>query len=162
MGARAEALARRVEQGAMELHAAVQACSEADWETICPNERRSVGTLVHHVAVAYPAEMQLVRVLAAGQPIADITWDSADRMNAQHAAEHANPDKGETLTLLRTNSAAAAAAIRALTDELLDRAATVSLHDDAPLTTQYFIEQHPFSHAYSHLASIRTALRSPV
>jgi hypothetical protein len=45
-----------------------------------------------------------------------------------------------------------------LTDGELDRAAPVSLHWDAPLTTQYFIEGHPLGHAYQHLASIRAAV----
>jgi hypothetical protein len=60
--------------------------------------------------------------------------------------------------LLATNSAAAAAAIRALGDDELDRAAPVSLNDDAPLTCQFFLEDHAMRHSYHHLAVIRTAL----
>jgi hypothetical protein len=49
-------------------------------------------------------------------------------------------------------------AVRELSDAELGRAATVSLHWDAPLITQYFIEDHPLSHAYHHLVGIRAAV----
>jgi BarA-like signal transduction histidine kinase len=62
------------------------------------------------------------------------------------------------LELLERNSAAAAAAIRVLSDEQLDRAATVSLNADAPLTCQFFLEDHAVRHSYHHLAKIRAAL----
>ncbi|HEX7940612.1 MAG TPA: hypothetical protein VF488_02340, partial [Gemmatimonadaceae bacterium] len=60
--------------------------------------------------------------------------------------------------LLRRNSTAAAAAIRALGDEELDLAAPVSLNADAPLTCQFMLEDHAVRHSYHHLAIIRRAL----
>src|SRR5919206_98759 len=63
------------------------------------------------------------------------------------------------LDLLRRNSTAAAAAIRALSDEELDRAAPVSLNADAPLTCQFMLEDHAVRHSYHHLAGIRAALQ---
>ena len=50
--------------------------------------------------------------------------------------------KEAALDLLRSNSAAAAAAIRALSDEELDRAAPASLYADAPVTCQFMLEDH--------------------
>jgi hypothetical protein len=55
--------------------------------------------------------------------------------------------------------AAAAAAIRALSDEELDRAAPVSLYSDAPLTCQFVLEDHAVRHSYHHVAGIRAALK---
>jgi hypothetical protein len=60
--------------------------------------------------------------------------------------------------LLATNSAAAAAAVRALSDDKLDRAAPVSLNSGAPLTCQFILEDHAVRHSYHHLARIRAAL----
>jgi hypothetical protein len=34
----------------------------------------------------------------------------------------------------------------------------VSLNSDAPLTCQFFLEDHPVRHSYHHLAAIRRAL----
>jgi hypothetical protein len=80
------------------------------------------------------------------------------QINAEHARAQANVTKAETLLFLRTNSDAAAAAIRAMSDEELDRANTVSLNADAPLTAQFFIEDHALRHSWHHLAKIRAAI----
>ena len=79
-------------------------------------------------------------------------------MNADHARENDAVTKEATIDLLRRNSSAAAAAIRALSDEQLDEAALVSLYSDAPLTSQFVLEDHAVRHSYHHLARIRGAL----
>ena len=84
-----------------------------------------------------------------------VTWDDVHEMNAGHAKENDAVTKEAALDLLRRNSAAAAAAIRALSDEELDRAAPVSLNADAPLTCQFMLEDHAVRHSYHHLARIR-------
>jgi hypothetical protein len=155
---RAEALAERIAQSHRDLVAFVRTLSEADWRTYCPNEGRTVGVLVHHVASVLPVELDLVKVLASGQPMTGVTMEMVDQMNAQHAKEYANCGREETVDLLRRNSALVVSAIRELSDAELDQAAPVSLHSDAPLTAQYFIEDHPLSHAYHHLASIRAVI----
>ena len=52
----------------------------------------------------------------------------------------------------------AAAAVRAFTDDELDRAAPFSLSFGAPVTAQFVIEDHALRHSWHHLARIRTAL----
>jgi hypothetical protein len=79
-------------------------------------------------------------------------------MNADHAKEHDCATKEATLALLAKNSAAAAAQIRSLGDAELDRAATVSLNGNAPLTCQFMLEDHAVRHSYHHLARVRAAL----
>ena len=123
-----------------------------------PKDGRKIGVVVHHVASMYPIEIQLASLLAAGQPITGVTWDAVDTMNRDHAKENDGVTKEAALALLATNSAAAAAAIRAFTDEELDRAAPVSLNSDAPLTCQFMLEDHAVRHSYHHLARIRAAL----
>jgi hypothetical protein len=80
-------------------------------------------------------------------------------MNAGHAKEHDAVTKEAALDLLRRNSTAAAAAIRALGDEQLDRAAPISLNADAPLTCQFMLEDHAVRHSFHHLAAIKGALK---
>jgi hypothetical protein len=48
---------------------------------------------------------------------------------------------------------------RALSDEQLALAAPVSLYAGAPLTCQFFPEDHAVRHSYHHLARIRAALK---
>jgi hypothetical protein len=158
MGNRANALADRIEQGAAALAAYAEQLSETQWRKVVPPDGRTVGVLVHHVASVYPLEIQLASTLAGGQPIKGVTWAAVAEMNAGHAREHASVSKAEALALLRTNSQAAAAAVRALSDEALDQAAPVSLNADAPLTAQFLIEDHALRHSFHHLAKIRAAL----
>jgi hypothetical protein len=114
--------------------------------------------VVHHVASVYPVEIKLASLLAAGQAITSVTWDAINTMNRDHAKENDGVTKQQTLALLAENSGAAAKAIRAFSDEELDRAAPVSLNSDAPLTCQFMLEDHAVRHSYHHLARIRATL----
>ena len=134
------------------------ALTDAEWQTRLPKDGRKIGVVVHHVASMYPLEIQLAQTLAGGKPVTGVTWDDVHEMNAGHAKEYDAVTKEAALDLLRRNSAAAAAAIRALSDEELDRAAPVSLYSDAPLTCQFMLEDHAVRHSYHHLARIRAAL----
>jgi hypothetical protein len=156
---RAHALAERLELGARALAAFAGTLTDAEWQTRVPKDGRKVGVMVHHVASMYPLEIQLAQTLAAGSPVAGVTWDDVHQLNAGHAKEHDAVTKKAALDLLQRNSAAAAAAIRKLSDEELDRAALVSLNSDAPLTCQFMLEDHAVRHSYHHLARIRGALK---
>jgi hypothetical protein len=155
---RSEALAHRLENGAGALAAFAATLSDSEWQKRVAGDGRKIGVVVHHVASMYPIEIQLAGLLAAGQPVAGVTWDAVATINRDHAIEHDTVGKEAALALLKTNSAAAAAAIRAFTGQELDRAASVSLNSDAPLTCQFFLEDHAVRHSYHHLARIKAAL----
>ncbi len=160
MSARAEELARRVERGAAELIAAVEGLSDAQWATNCLDEQRSVGVLVHHVGAAYPDEADIITALASEGGMPGLTGDAVDQANREEASSHTEVDKATAIALVRENVATAAAVVRGLTDEQLDRVAPTDLHWGAPLTVQFFVEHHPIAHPYIHLESIRAALGS--
>lgn len=153
-----EALATRLEAGAAALAAFAATLSDAEWNTRLPKDGRKVGVVVHHVASVYPIQIQLAQALAGGHAITGVTWDVVHTMNRDHAKEQDSTGKEATLALLAKNSAAAAAAIRALSDEELGHAAPVSLYSDAPLTCQFMLEDHAVRHSYHHLAGIKAAL----
>ena len=137
MNHRSEALAARLEAGAAALAAFASTLSETEWQMHLPKDGRKVGVVVHHVASMYRIEIHLATLLAAGQPVTDVTWDAVDTINRDHAKKNDGVTKEAALALLAANSAEAAAAIRAFTDEELDCAAPVSLNSDAPLTCQF-------------------------
>src|SRR5215207_388111 len=122
MSQRSNALADRLEQGARALATFASTLTDAEWQTRVPKDGRKVGVTVHHVATMYPIEIQLAQILAAGKPVVGVTPADVDRINAAHAEEYDAVTREEALELLRRNSAAAAAAIRALTDDELDQA----------------------------------------
>lgn len=156
---RATALAARLEEGARALGALTQTLTDTEWRTpMSASDRRTIGVIVHHVAWIYPIEIQLAQVLAGGNPVTDVTWEAVAGINAGHATEHDGVTKETALELLERNAAAAAAAIRVLTDAELAHAAPVSLYANAPLTCQFFLEDHAVRHSYHHLAKIRQAL----
>jgi hypothetical protein len=155
---RAGLLADRIEEGAARLAAYVERLSEAQWrQPISATDRRTVGVVVHHVAFVYPIEIEAARAIASGKAV-ETAWTAIAELNAKHAGANADVTKAAALEILARNSREAAAAVRAFTDEELDRAAPFGLSDGAPVTAQYVIEDHALRHAWHHLAKIREAV----
>ena len=158
MNTRANALADRLERGVSALSTFADQLTTAEWKTPVPKDGRSVGVVIHHVASVFPTEIHLAQVLADGKPVTGVTVADIHAMNAAHAKDHVDVTKEDALRLLLQNGAAAAAAIRAMGDEQLDLAAPASLYEDAPITTQFMLEDHAVRHSYHHLMLLRQAL----
>jgi hypothetical protein len=160
MGARAEALAARIEQGAQNLASYVEKLSDEQWKTPINAERdgRPVNVVVHHVASVYPIEVQLAQAVGSGKNMSEVTWDVVKNMNAGHFNDNASVSRADALALLKKNSSEAAAAVRQMTDEQLDTAAPFGLSFDAPVTAQFVIEDHAVRHSWHHLARIKETL----
>ncbi len=157
MSTRADALAERLLQGARALEAFARTLTIAEWNARIPGDGRKVGVIVHHVANMYPIEIEAALTIAAGRPLT-VTWAEIHAINAAHAQRHDSVSVDEALELLRRNSVDAAGAIREMDDAALDGAAPVALNADAPLTCQFFLEDHAVRHSYYHLARIRSAV----
>lgn len=155
---RANSLADRLIQGANLLADFSEQLSKDDWKKPVQGDGRSIGVVVHHVASVYPIEIELAQVIASGQPITEVSKEVIDTMNAEHAKENMHTDMQQTIELLRNNSKKAAKALREFSDAELDNAASISLYYDAPLTAQFFIEDHALRHSYHHLGKIKKSL----
>jgi len=161
---RAEMLADRIEEGAARLADFASRLTEKEWSTPVTEggkSGRSIGVIVNHVASVYPIEVDLARAIANGKSVIDVTWEVVSKLNAGHAAEHANVSKAETLALLKSNSQKAAEVVREFTDDELDRAAPFSLSFGAPVTAQFVLEDHAVRHSWHHLARIRKTVGNP-
>ena len=154
MGARAESLAKQFEAKAAEMTAVIKALSDADWKKTTAAEKWSVGVTAHHVAGGHEGILGLVKTLAAGRSVPNFTKTTLDEGNAKHAREHAGCTKAETLALHEKGAAAAAAAVRGLSDAELDREGTV-LTGMPVMTTQQAIENILINHVTDHMGSIR-------
>ena len=154
MGARAESLAKQFEAKAAEMTGAITKLSDADWKKVTSAEKWSVGVTAHHVAGGHEGILGIVKTIASGQSIPNFTMAMLDEMNAKHAREQAGCTKAETLALHEKGAAAAAAAVRALSDAELDRSGTV-LTGAPPMTTQQVVEGILISHITGHIGSIR-------
>ena len=161
MSRRSEALAKRIEEGADNLATFVETLSASEWYLpVSATDRRSIGIIVHHVASMYPIEIDLARAIASGKAVTDVTWGVVAQINAKHAVEQSKITRAPALELLWHSSREAAAAVRKFSDDELDQAAPLSLNDDAPLTTQFVIEDHAMRHSWHHLALISAAVSS--
>lgn len=158
MNSRAQSLANTLEQGAAALADFAATLNETEWQLRLPRDGRKVGVVVHHVANVYPLEVELAQKLAAGGALTDVTWDAVAAMNAGHARDFDAVTKEEAIGHLRRNAAAAAIAIRQMSDAELDKVAPNSLYGHAPLTTQFMLEDHAVRHSFHHLARIRAAV----
>jgi uncharacterized damage-inducible protein DinB len=154
MSARAESLAQQFEAKAAEMTGVLAKLSDADWKKTTSAEKWSVGVTAHHLAGGHEGILGIVKTIASGQSISNFTMAILDEMNAKHAREQSGCTKAETLALHEKGSAAAAAAVRALSDAELDRSGTV-LTGMPPLTTQQVIEGILIKHVTDHLGSIR-------
>ena len=158
MKSRSESLAGILETGASALVDLASGLTDAEWQTRIPKDGRKIGVVVHHVGNMYPLEIQLAQKLAAGGELTDVTWDAVHAINAAHAKDNDAVTKEDAIAFLRRNAAAAAAAIRAMSDEELDKVAPNSLYGGAPLSCQFMLEDHAVRHSFHHAAKIRAAL----
>jgi hypothetical protein len=158
---RGQALATRLEEATDILIARIEPCSEVQWSASTPNEDRSVGTMVHHIAVQAPIVAGW-GAQVGNREIPPVTMEMVHADNAAHAAAHASPDKAETLALLRRNTAIAANILRGLSDAQLEQTVPLPLLGGQPFSAQMIFEMvligHIQGYPHSHLPNIETAL----
>jgi hypothetical protein len=121
----------------------------------CPGaEKWTVAATAHHVASSYEAITRIIKTIASGQPLAHFTRDMLDEMNAQHARTFADCPKTETIALHRNGAAAAAAAVRGLSDTELAKTGAV-FSGMPPITAEDMVKSALLGHIDEHFGSIR-------
>jgi uncharacterized damage-inducible protein DinB len=156
MGQKSQALAEQFEQANRQMTATIERCSDAQWKTKTSGETWPVGVVAHHVAQSHEGISGLVHMIATGQQLPPMTMDMINQGNAEHAKKFANVTREETLALLKKNGAAAASAVRGLSDEQLDRSAPVL--GGSPMTAQQVIERILIGHVKEHHGSIQAVV----
>ena len=157
MGAKAEALAKQIEAKAAEATAVLEKLSEADWKKTTAGEKWTVGVTAHHLASAYEPVTHMVTTIASGQALPHFTRQMLDDMNARHAVESAGCTKAETIALQKKGAAAAAAAVRGLSDEQLARTGIVFAGTPA-MSSEQLVMGALISHVDEHVGSIRKTI----
>ncbi len=155
MPTRAETLADQFEAVNNDAITVIENCPEAKWKTATPGDERAVNTLANHIADGHQGIGGFVHAMANGQPLPSITPQQLDQLNAERAQREANVTKAEVVDALRQRGAAAASAVRGLSDEHLDRPGTFA---GSEWTTRQMIERVLIGHVQDHLNTIRAAL----
>jgi hypothetical protein len=158
---RAEQLADRFQQRCDAFAEYLATLSPEQWGAHCGNhptirvgdeeEGRRVGTVAHHVAVALPRQVGFLRAIISGGEIPR----PSNAFNAEHARANPDPDRTETISLLRLNSAEAAGLVRALSDEELARTGQTFAGE---VSASNAIERVLIGHVDWHEESIRATL----
>ena len=110
-----------------------------------------MGTVAHHVAVALPRQVRFLKAIIDGGEIPR----PSNAFNAEHAQANPDPDRTDTISLLRRNSAEVAALVRALSDEELARRAETFTGE---MSASDAIQRVLIGHVGWHEQSIRTTL----
>jgi uncharacterized damage-inducible protein DinB len=154
---RAADLAAKLESANATVIEAVEKMSEEDWKRVTSSEGWSVGVTARHIAISHVPIMGLVELVATGGEIPPITMDMFHAGNAQHAQEHANCTREEVLEILRRDGKAAADKLRGLSDEQLDRSASMAFAGGAQMSAVQIVEGILLGHPAQHMQSIKAA-----
>jgi len=154
MGAKGEALAKQIEAKTKEATAVLEKLSDADWKKVTEAEKWPVGVTAHHLAGGLEAVAGIISGIVAGHAPGNFTRGMLDQMNAQHAKEHANCSKAETVALLKKDAATATAVVRGLSDDQLAKSGIV-FTDAPPMTAEQLVQRALIMHIDEHFGSIR-------
>jgi len=157
MGAKGETFARQFEAKVEEATALLEKLSDDDWKKTTAAEQWTVAVTAHHIASSYEPATRIIKAIAAGQALPHFTRQMLDEMNAQHAKEFAGCTKPETIALHKEGAAAAAAAVRGLSDAELATTGTV-FTGMPPVSAEELVKLILLSHIDSHFGSIRKTI----
>jgi DinB superfamily len=152
MGAKGEAFAKQFEAKVEEATALLEKLSDTDWRKTTAAEKWTVAATAHHIASSYEPVAHIIKTIAAGQALPHFTRQMLDEMNAQHAKEFADCTKPETIALHK--KAAAAAAVRGLSDAELAKTGTV-FTGMPPVSAEDMVNGALLGHIDEHFGSIR-------
>jgi hypothetical protein len=155
MSAQAQAYADTLRRYCDDLIALAEGLTPEQWAQISPEEGWSLGTLVHHVALAMTTQIRWVHKISSGQQVS-LPMSAINEYNAKHATQVY--DQSETIDLLRANSAQLCDTIAPLTAEQLAASAPFAPSELAAITTEQLIRAVIIRHAQTHLASLRVTL----
>lgn len=164
MGHRAAELADQFETVHREVVEFCEALSSSDWETFVPNEERTVGVLMQHIAFGYTAEAALIDAIVRNQPLPQIYNDRAilNEVNARDAVDLLAGTKDDALKALDRHARRTARFLRQISDDDLAKAESIGLFGGARWTVEELISRIVLGHPRSHLTSIREALAAPM
>lgn len=159
MSNRGESLAVRLEQVNAELRDAVAGCDDESWRRVTSATGWPVGVVASHVAGGQKLIAGWVQSLADGQPVA-VDMPMIHESNAAHAEKRRDVTREEVQSALSRNGEAAAATLRGLTDEQLDRSAPIAIFAGEEITAAQLADRLLIGHILGHLAEIRATIGS--
>ena len=157
MASKGEDLADRFEKANTEFIATVSGLSDEQWKAPCAGEQWPAGVLAHHVAEDHGVLAGLINTIATGGQLPPIDAKALDAMNAEHAQRAAGVSRDETVALAKSEGTKAAALLRSLSDEQLERTSPFGV-TGGDISAEQIAENILIGHMGMHLPSIRAAV----
>ena len=134
----------------------VRGLNDEQWQATAEGEGWSVGTTARHVAQGLQFTWGITdAILSSNMP--SFTGEDVDNINAQHAEEHPNPDKAETVAMMEQAIPEITSKIAALDNEALDQTGVVEAIGEEPISVRAWLEMLVIGHIGMHRPSIEAA-----
>ena len=156
MSQRAKKLSERFMKFNNEVIAFVEKCSDESWEKVCSGEKWPVGVVARHIAAGHYSAFGLAKMIVDGKQLPELTQETIDQGNAQHAKKHANSTKEEVLGILREKGTSVAEYVAGLVDADLDLTSSLAVAGGT-ISVQQIIENIIIHSGTEHLTSMRSA-----
>lgn len=156
MSERADAAIAALRAQSDELERVVRTLSDADWRRTCPHERWPVGLVAFHIARGFQRQAEFVENARSGGAPHRFDWAETHALNATVATAHPAPGRDEVLALAAASVERMAQALRAMSDEALDRVAW--LYEGSERDVVWIVGSLAARHARGHLESIAAAV----
>jgi Mycothiol maleylpyruvate isomerase N-terminal domain len=157
MGAKGEAFAKQFEAKVEEATTLLEKLTDADWKKTTAAEKWTVAVTAHHIASSYESASHIIKTIASGQALPHFTREMLNEINARHAKEFAGCTKAETIALHKKGAAAAAAAVRGLSDGELAKTGIV-FTGMPPVSAEELVKRIFLGHVDAHFGSIRNTI----
>jgi len=155
MPSRAESLADKFEQAVAEFATTIERIPDDKWNAKGGPEGWTVAGVAQHVSGQFPLEMQYITAAAEAKPLPSYSWDDINGMNESRAEKNSSASKAEVLRELREGAASTASYVRGLSDEQLERTASLALAGGATVSAQQLIEGGVLiDHVLGHMKSL--------
>ncbi len=157
MSERGSLLASRLEQANADLRDVVAGCDDDAWQRVTSVTGWPVGVVASHVAGGQKLIAGWVQSLANGQPVA-VDMPMVHESNKAHAEKRRDVTREQVQESLGRNGEAAAATLRSLTDEQLDRSAPIAIFEGEEVTAAELADRLLVGHVLGHLREIRDTI----
>lgn len=140
--------------------AAIDACTEEQWQMPMADQDRTVGVVFHHIAWSHPFVTEWAVRVARGEGLPPMSMADIHKTNAQHARDAAGVSAEATRTLLLENAQIVRSKLEALEDADLVKSAAASFMESGQITTQQIVDYFLIGHAHGHLQEIQETLNA--
>ena len=96
--------------------------------------------------------------IGKGEPLPAFNREHLNAFNAQHAQEQAQTPQADTIALLRQVTEETAVALQSISDEELERSASIPLAGDQAFSGEWVLQAFAISHAENHLKAIKATI----